>query len=297
MLDPSTMSPASLIARLVRTAPRYRAVVLNGSIHAEQLAAIALRRVHPAVPLVLSDCTWKVGRTRTEQSALRAGIRLMDGRRTNYCVLSSAERDSFPHLWRVDARRVHFTHWCHDLTSEELEAPVSDEPFVFAGGDSMRDYAALVEAARQLDHPVFIATRTRPGIPDDVPSNVTVREVSKEEYLDLMRRASVVVVALKGATERSAGQANYLDAMAMGKCVIVTDGTGVRDYVEPGKTALIVPPDDPTALTDAVRWALDPGHASETRKMRDEARSVARSRFGPDQYVKTLLAVVDAVTG
>ena len=295
MWDPSEIGFVRFTVRLVRVAPTYSVVVLNGSSHREQIAALALRRLRPSVPLVLSDCTWKAGRGRLKSLARRLGIAVLDNERTHYCVLSTDEQRSFPTLWRVSPARVHFTPWSYGVSPEDLDAATAEEPYVFAGGDSMRHYGSLVEAARHLSHPVFIASRTRPGITKEVPTNLTVNAVSRDEYVDAMRRAKVVVVALEGHTERSAGQANYLDAMAMGKCVVVVDGTGVRDYVEDGKTARVVPPNDASALVDAIAWAFDPRYARERQSMQEEARRVARRHFGPDQYAAALIAVVDEV--
>ena len=116
--------------------------------------------------------------------------------------------------------------------------------------------------------------------------------VGEDEYVDLMRSASVVVVALEPARERSAGL-SYLNAMAMGKLVIVTEGTGVRDYVDHGITGLIVPPGDTEALSSALQWALSPSNCSEVEKISAQAQVQVRSRFGPDNYVSSLLRVID----
>lgn len=77
-----------------------------------------------------------------------------------------------------------------------------------------------------------------------------------------------VLVALnQGKTtcsaRRSAGQASYLNAIALGKPVVVTDAPGVRDYVDHRRTGLIVPPGDPIALREAVNWTLAPETLAE----------------------------------
>ena len=92
-----------------------------------------------------------------------------------------------------------------------------------------------------------------------------------------MCAASVVVVALAGATERSAGQNNYLNPMALGKLVIVTDGTGVDEYVEHRRTALVVPAGDDESLAREIAWALDPANAEEVAGIAAPRRGITCS--------------------
>ena len=114
-----------------------------------------------------------------------------------------------------------------------------------------------------------------------------------DDYDEQFRRAAVVVVPLKAHSERSAGQQTYLNAMVLGKAVIVTDALGVREYVEHGRTGLVVPPADPAALRTALDWALDPANQSEVRALGRRAREAALERFGPERYAERLLQVLD----
>ena len=272
--------------RVVRRAGRHEAVVLNGSVRTDQLAAalVARRRNRPAV--VLADATWKDG-GRTRRTAIRA----IDHRDAHYCVLSQEEATLFPATWGVPPERVHVTpfHWVLDESQVE-EVPGTDGT-IFAGGDSLRDYRALLEAAEGLAAGVTIASRSR--APARPPANVTIGELNQRHYEERFRSASIVVVPLEPRRDRSAGQQTYLNAMVLGKPVVVTDALGVRDYVEDRRTGLIVPPGDSAALRAALDWLLDPANAGEVSAIRERARAVALERFGPEQYVRRLVEVVD----
>jgi glycosyltransferase involved in cell wall biosynthesis len=67
----------------------------------------------------------------------------------------------------------------------------------------------------------------------------------------------------------------------------------VREYVEDGRTGLVVPPGDADALAKALRWALDPANAVAVGQMAAAAKEVARTRFSPERYVETLLSVAE----
>jgi glycosyltransferase involved in cell wall biosynthesis len=296
MIDPARHSIPGRLWTLLRRAPDHEVVVLNGSGHDEQLAAILLRRLRPAIPLLLTDCTWKLEASSAGRALARLGIRLLDGPRTHYCVLSSAEQRRFPTTWGVDPERVFVTPWYIGLSDEEARAPISEGGSVFSGGDSMRDYRALIEAARAVPFEVRIATRLAPPVSEsELPGNVTLGPVPPDEYFRMMCDASVVVVSLAADTERSAGQNNYLNPMALGKLVVVSDTIGVREYVEDRETGLIVPSGDSRALEATLRWAFDPANADEVREIAANGQREVMERFDPDGYVDRLLEIVDQV--
>lgn len=86
-----------------------------------------------------------------------------------------------------------------------------------------------------------------------------------------------------------------LEAMACGVPVVTTDVGGIGELVRDGETARIVPPGDPQALADALRWMID--HPAERMAMRDRALAMVRARCGHDVMVRgylDLYGVADA---
>lgn len=297
-IDRRDLSRVALLRRLVAAGSRYDAVVVNGSVgrreaYVDLVAALALSRRPRGPAVVVSEATWKLGAARADRALSRAAARAIDSPRVAYCVLSSDERAIFARNWRVDEERVFATPYRVTLEPGELEAPTSEDGGVFAGGDSLRDYAPLLDAARRIPARFTLATGRVHG--EGLPGNVTAGRVSHERFFELMRGASVVVVPLQDRDDRSAGQQTYLNAMALGKLVIATDALGVREYVEHEVTGLVVPPGDAGALAEAIRWGLDPGSAEERRRITERARAVARERYSLERYAETLLAVVDQV--
>jgi hypothetical protein len=294
-LDPTASgSGLGMIRDVLRAARRHDILVLNGSLRTEQLAAASVALRHRSRRLVLADCTWETGGALIDRLVARAGIRAIDRAAVSYCVLSTAELESFPRTWRVDPARMRFTPWCHTLSDEELALPVGDRGYAFAGGDSMRDYRPLLDAAAGLAMPVRIAARrrlTRPGAP--LPANVTVESTTPERFTELMAAARVVVVPLADSEDRSAGQGTYLNAMALGKPVIVPDVIGVRDYVEADRTGIIVPAGDGAAMRSALDWVDSDRNRDAVREIGARARDAARHRFGPERYIESLLDAID----
>jgi glycosyltransferase involved in cell wall biosynthesis len=312
MLDRAAYSPRALIRRITADAPADGALLLEGAVgikhgYADLIAAAIVGRRERRPVIVLSEVGWEPGSRRLGRAlgplhrgdednlpfrrVARRIIRTLDSPDTYYCVLARAELDIFPRVWGVDADRVRFTPFFHMVSEQDLRAAVDADGSVFAGGDSLRDYEPLVAAASSVDAPITIATSHLEG--RDVPANVTAGRVTPEEFYAAMRRASVVVVPLATARIRTAGLLTYLNAMAMGKLVVVTDSLGVRDYVADRETGLVVPERDPQALAEALRWALDPANAAEARAMAARARDVVRRENTVSRYLEMQLEIAE----
>jgi hypothetical protein len=300
-IDPGEISKLSLIRRLAGEARRHRGLIVDGSVGArdlyvELLAAVAVRR-RPGgekAPIIVGECQWKLGGGWADRASTRLGLRALDGPKVAYCVLSRWERDRFEETWGIDSARVFTTPYCYTLSDAELAAPTSQAGGVFAGGNSLRDYRPLVAAAGELDEPVFLATKL---LDQPLPANVTAEPVPEERFFDLLRNARAVVVPLADRNDRTAGQQTYLNAMVLGKPTIVTDCPGVREYVEDGRTGILVPPGDSRAMEKALRWVLDADNAAAVAEMGAAAKADARSRFSPERFAQSMLDVADRIAG
>jgi glycosyltransferase involved in cell wall biosynthesis len=290
----------AVVRELLAESKRCDAIILDGSIGIRagnpDLAAAALiarRRRRPGV--VLAECNWKPGSS-LDRLVRRAGMRLIDRAISIFCVVSSHEKEAFPRTWSIDPERVVFTPFYYTLSEEELAAGTSEGGGVFSGGNPMRDYGTLVDAVRDLDVAVTIATSRREVVGrNDLPATVSAGRIPHDEYVSRLRAANVVVIPLQPVTLRSGGEQTYLNAMALGKLVIVSDSPGARDYIEPGVSGILVPPADPAALRDAIDWALDPANRDEARRIGAAAREAALGRFGPDAWVDRLLELGERV--
>lgn len=296
MLDRGAMSAQRLLTELLRKASTYDVVVLDGAVglsggFVDRMAAVGIVRRRDGPLVVITDATWGAGDGPLAHTVRRGLLRTFDSARTTYCVLSTYEQATFPGMWGVDPARVAFTpfYWTLPMETPPL---LSGNGGVFAGGDSLRDHATVLAAAHELPAlSLTLATRWRPDVP--IPHWVRFGAVDPAQFTALMGDNSVVVVALRPGLSRSAGQQTYLNAMALGKIVIVTDSPGVHDHIDHGRTGLVVPPGDPSALAVALRWATDPGNAVATAALGRHARDDALSRFSPDAYIKRLLQVID----
>lgn len=159
------------------------------------------------------------------------------------------------------------------------------------GSDIGRDYALLVQAARQLQMPVVLHTRRE--LPADLPPQVRVQRdwISFEALRDLYAGAAVVVVPLKD-TLHASGVNGLLEALAMGRPTVVSASRGIADYVDDGQNARVVPVGDAAALAQAIDslWH-DPAQA---QRLGQAARARALAEWAMPVYAGRIAALLRA---
>jgi glycosyltransferase involved in cell wall biosynthesis len=108
---------------------------------------------------------------------------------------------------------------------------------------------------------------------------------------DWYARAAIVVVPLL-PNDFQAGVTTLLEAMAMGKAVVVSATEGQRDIVVDGQTGILVPPGDEASLRDVLRRLLaDP---AERARLGQNARCAVIEQFSLDRYAYALAATICA---
>lgn len=84
-----------------------------------------------------------------------------------------------------------------------------------------------------------------------------------------------------------------LDAMALGKPVVATHIGGIPEVVQDGVTGLLVPPCDPRALTDAVRYLLQ--HPEQGERFGAAGRKRVEQHFTVEQMACGTLQVYERI--
>jgi glycosyltransferase involved in cell wall biosynthesis len=212
-------------------------------------------------------------------------------RSVHLCVCSSRpEVDFYARVFGWPTTKVAFVPF-HTDPAFLQPTDVEEESFALAAGRTFRDYPTLLEAARTgLELPLtIVAGRGSLGhVP--VPPCVTVHyDIPLSGLMALMARAAVVVLPLVDR-EISTGQSVLLEAMAMGKPVVATRVNGTVDYVEHMRTGVLVPPNNPGALREAVNLlARDP---ALRRRIGAAGRDQVLRHYLPDHYAQGVARVL-----
>ena len=81
------------------------------------------------------------------------------------------------------------------------------------------------------------------------------------------------------------------EAMALGIPVVASAVTGLVELIDDGRTGLLVPPEDPDALAEAlIELVRDP---ERRRRLGEQAREASRHRFDPDDWIRRMQEVYD----
>nr|WP_303652462.1 glycosyltransferase family 4 protein [Paludisphaera mucosa] len=99
---------------------------------------------------------------------------------------------------------------------------------------------------------------------------------------------SVLDVYCQPSLEPSAGRTLTL-ALVQGVPSIAANVRGLRGLIEPGRSGLLVPPDDPASLADAMLDLLD--HPERAQDLGAAARTTLRARFDLDAEADKLAAL------
>ena len=120
---------------------------------------------------------------------------------------------------------------------DAMPSPLPGERYVFSAGKSNRDYEFLIAALQNTSYRVVIASDTCRQSESD---NIVVRhDLWDEEMLHYMRHSHCVVIPLKDL-DISSGQLVLLQAMQLGKPVIVTRSRAIACYVQDQWNVLVI---------------------------------------------------------
>ena len=135
---------------------------------------------------------------------------------------------------------------------------VEEGDYIFTGGVSSRDYETLAAAISELDYKVVVLTpspahaRSLEKFRFGKNVHVAIDDGSSESWVNYIANSMFVVLPIDPEVLSPAGVSTYLVAMALRKCVVVTDGPATRGTLD--KTnAVLVAPKDPVSLRKALQ--------------------------------------------
>ena len=212
---------------------------------------------------------------------------------TRIVAFSTAECDYLRTLLRLPAEHVVFVPRFAKAVPESTPSPETEAPFVMALGHSNRDFPTLWKAISGSEVRVvmyrnsYMQGRELPNV-TAIPSMLSAADEN-----ELVGQAAFHVIPLKDASF-SSGLTVLLRAMAHGKAVIVTDGTGISDYVRDGETAILVPPGDATALRAAMERLWH--DRAERDRIGHNAAAAVRDQFDAPHFARHLADIAQSVT-
>lgn len=165
---------------------------------------------------------------------------------------------------------------------------------VCSAGAVNRDYQTLVEAVRPLAVPTKIAADTAwrhsTGLAqlDSLPEFVEMRSWGSYQNLrSLYAESAVTVVPLQRAM--LSGVTVALEAMAMGRPVILTRNAYVEEFMKDGEHGYFVDHGDARGLRQKIEYLLD--RPDEAARMGANARRWVLERYTVASYVQKIVGI------
>lgn len=183
-------------------------------------------------------------------------------RKVDMFILHFPDTSGYERYYGIPSARREFVPFkvnCSD-SIPPADQLCSEGEYIFTAGRSFRDIPTFLRAMKQVGYPGFLLyedTGLMKGAGTefdfrDVPSNLKIeKNVGEKSWLEYIARAKIVVIPLLPGCGYAPGLSLYLMAMAMKKCVIITEGLSTRGMLT--NQAIIVPPEDPMALAEAIR--------------------------------------------
>jgi glycosyltransferase involved in cell wall biosynthesis len=202
---------------------------------------------------------------------------------------------------------------------------VDADNLICSAGLEFRDYRTMLSAVADLRVKVVIAAGSRWSTHrlkaggGELPAQVDVTQLDYPDLRDLYARSRFVVVPLEPVLNQ-AGITTILEAMAMGKAVIVSATPGQQDVIHgrlctanglsasplggpsafgvmgalaEAETGLYVPPGDAAALRRAIVYLLD--HPEDAARMGRAGRRLVEERMSLDLFVSRLATLIRGV--
>lgn len=210
-------------------------------------------------PLVGSDIVLRTPEDLWRRLTLPAKRFLLS--RVDRFIHAFKDLSGYQRVFGIGPERSCFVPFKPNLRYHCEAEPNPDGEYVLCFGRSMRDFDTFFDAVERLPYPAAIANVkveslrahgsrfTRPLA--RLPKQVRLLKHDPGDYqsqVEVLRGAKLVVVPLLKSCLVATG--TPLDAMLLGKCVVVTEGPATNGLFT--DEVLTVPPEDPGALAEVI---------------------------------------------
>jgi glycosyltransferase involved in cell wall biosynthesis len=197
-------------------------------------------------------------------------LRLIGDRPFNsLVVVSKAQIPQILDIGFPKSKVVHVFNWVDD----EFFAPIVDDlgpgdrvTFVACGAEN-RDYETLLRATRFAPGETYVfghgffGPTTEVTKREDESSFIPMPKVSFERLRQYYNSATAIVLPIN-SVQYAAGVTGLVEAMSMGRPVIVTQSPGIEEYCSTIDKNLLVLPQDHTGISKAMQLVASDSDAS-----------------------------------
>lgn len=211
-----------------------------------------------------------------------------------FVVHTRQEREMYNQWLGIPLERFEFVPY------QSPEIPITEEenttdPFLVALGSAHRDFSSLFQAVEKLNIPTVVASGKTALQGYSIPQNVTTPfGIKIQECRRLAQQARISIVPLlPNPLTTAGGQITIVEAMRMGRAIIASRCHGAQDYIEHGKTGLLVEPRSVDDLMQAIEMLWNDSALRDRLGL--AAKNYATDNFSDEAVGISLGKILDRV--
>jgi glycosyltransferase involved in cell wall biosynthesis len=211
---------------------------------------------------------------------------------------SQVKEDHMKHLGIGSSKIEAIPNFCDSTTNSDKRgyADLPDEFIMFAGKLSPQKGAdVLIEAYQRLNTNVklLVFGKETPGCHYQSTGNIFItKNASRNTVIQAMSKSKFVVVP---SICYDTFPTVALEAMSQRKAVIASDIGGLKNIVADWETGILVPRDNPVALSDAILHLIERPEAA--LKMGERGYSIFLKNFAPDVVIPKIINIYESLIG
>jgi glycosyltransferase involved in cell wall biosynthesis len=172
-----------------------------------------------------------------------------------FIVFSSLERDLYHEAFGIPKSKLEMVYWgVGEPTVDQPETPIESGDYICAVGGNARDYPTLMAAMERIPEiPLAVVLRPHNLVGLKTPPNVRVHvDRPFGETNNIIKFSRFMVLPLTG-TDVPCGHVTLVNAMLLNKAMVITNSSGVHDYIQEDVNAITCEANAPEALAARIR--------------------------------------------
>lgn len=228
----------------------------------------------------------------------------------SFICLNSAVKEQLLEEFHIPENKIYLLEWGVDLPfyrakSNRIKKP--SQPLIVSAGVTYRDYETLIQAVSKenCNLHIYCTKDSQPNLENvKITNNIDIKYkddetvdpnvfgsnlYSTKELLPEYEKALAIAIPLQDKPENLVGLTSLLDAMAMGKAVIMTRNQQIDIDIEKEKIGIWIDPNDVKGWQKAIAYLTK--NPIEAKKMGDRARYLCEKKYNIELFSQGLVKI------
>jgi glycosyltransferase involved in cell wall biosynthesis len=207
-------------------------------------------------------------------------------------VSSTMEKELYAKHFDIPEDIIDCVLWGVAEPEFTIKSTISEQPYISAVGGNARDYQTFMSAMSALPELQAIAVMRPENMQGLViPPNVNVlTNIPFGDALSIIKHSMFTVLPLV-STETPCGHVTLVIAMYLGVPCVITDSTGIEDYIEHGKTGLMCQQGSSESLIESIN--LLSSDENLRQQIAKNGEQFVRQSCTESNYVSHLLSILE----